>query len=315
MKYLLLLRHAKSSWKNPMLGDFERPLSKRGKADAQLMGRWMAARKMKPDAIISSLAVRARCTAEILVNQMHCDDHILLFDVRIYEAVCETLLDLVRNLSETWQDVFLVGHNPGFTELANRLTPCYIDNIATCGVVRIEFPIASWNEVVGMSGLLQFYDHPRKNLVKPGSPELLTATDMLSNYLQGKETNVPQSLIEVKGIGPATAKLLADQGITSIEDLALAKLGAVTAVQGFSEIRAARVIDAAKALLQGSEGAKEEKFSQAKIAAKKVGDKPKKEKKKEKRKEKRKVKTPANSVKEQKKKKLDKKSKKKSKKK
>ena len=163
MKYLSLLRHAKSSWKDPGLDDFDRPLSNRGKANAPMMGKHMAARGIKPEAIISSPAVRARCTAEILAKELHFDHLVLLFDPRIYEADGEMLLDFVRNLKETWQDVVMVGHNPGFTELANLLAPCSIDNIVTCGVVRLEFPFDSWQEITAMSGRLQFYDHPIKS--------------------------------------------------------------------------------------------------------------------------------------------------------
>jgi hypothetical protein len=82
---------------------------------------------------------------------------------------------------------------------------------------------------------------------------------------------VSTSLLEVKGIGPAAAKLLVDHGITCTEDLAGAKLGVVMAVQGFSEIRASRVIDAAKALLNGVPAFKKEKAGLEKAAGKKVG--------------------------------------------
>jgi len=82
---------------------------------------------------------------------------------------------------------------------------------------------------------------------------------------------VSRSLLEVKGIGPAAAKLLVDHGITCTEDLAGAKLGAVMAVRGFSKIRASRVIDAAKTLLNGVPAFKKEKAGLEKAAGKKVG--------------------------------------------
>jgi len=163
MKYLSLLRHAKSSWKDPTLDDFDRPLNRRGKASAPLMGERLAALDHNPDIIIASPAVRARNTAELVAAELHLDEHALLLDERIYEADCETLITLVRGLKDDWQDVLLVGHNPGLTELANLLAPCHIDNIVTCGIVRLEFPLASWLDVGGMSGRMQFYDRPKRS--------------------------------------------------------------------------------------------------------------------------------------------------------
>jgi phosphohistidine phosphatase len=163
MKYLNLLQHAKSSWKDSDLDDFDRPLSRRGKASAPLIGARLAALDHSPDVIISSPAVRARSTAALVAAELHVDEHALILDARIYEADCATLITLVRGLRNDWQDVMLVGHNPGLTELANLLAPCQIDNIVTCGVVRLEFPVDSWLDVGGMSGRLQFYDHPKKS--------------------------------------------------------------------------------------------------------------------------------------------------------
>ncbi|MGK2906681.1 MAG: SixA phosphatase family protein [Desulfuromonadales bacterium] len=162
MKYLVLLRHAKSSWKEPQLADFDRPLNKRGRTNAPLMGQRLAAHNHKPDVIIASPALRARWTAELVAVELHCEEEAILWDERLYGAGLETLLDLVRNLRDIWQSVLLVGHNPGLTELANYLAPSHIDNIVTCGMVRLEFPVHAWRDLAEKSGSLQLYDSPRK---------------------------------------------------------------------------------------------------------------------------------------------------------
>jgi phosphohistidine phosphatase len=162
MKYLTLLRHAKSSWKEPQLVDFDRPLNKRGRANAPLMGQALAAHSQKPDVIIASPALRARRTAELVAVELHCGEESILYEACIYEADLMTLMELARNLREAWQDVLIVGHNPGLTELANHLAPCHIDNIVTCGMVRLEFQVNAWQELAGKSGALQFYEFPRQ---------------------------------------------------------------------------------------------------------------------------------------------------------
>jgi phosphohistidine phosphatase len=163
MKYLSLLRHAKSSWKYLGLDDFDRPLNRRGKAAAPRVGARLAALDQRPDVIISSPAVRARSTAALVAAELHVKEQALILDAHIYEADCKTLLALIRGFKDDWQDVMLVGHNPGLTELANLLAPCQIDNIVTCGVVRLEFPVTSWQDIGDISGRLQFYDYPKKS--------------------------------------------------------------------------------------------------------------------------------------------------------
>ncbi|MDT8421913.1 MAG: histidine phosphatase family protein [Desulfuromonadales bacterium] len=162
MKYLTLLRHAKSSWKDPGCDDFDRPLNKRGRQNAPLIGRRLAMIGEVPEVILSSPAERARRTTELVAAELPCEASAILYEPRIYEAGLETLVELVSQLDDDWQNVMLVGHNPGLTDLANAFAPCKLENIVTCGVVKLVFRVDSWRDIQFNSGRLLFYDYPKK---------------------------------------------------------------------------------------------------------------------------------------------------------
>jgi phosphohistidine phosphatase len=144
MRTLYLIRHAKSSWDNPGLRDFNRPLNERGLRDAPLMAALLAARNMRPDLLVSSPARRALHTAQFFADAFGIPDEAIVRQQDIYEAYPQDILRLISELPQHAQTVFLFGHNPTFTDVANRFSDDFIDNIPTCGVVRIESPADSW---------------------------------------------------------------------------------------------------------------------------------------------------------------------------
>jgi len=121
MRSVLLLRHAKSSWKHPDLGDHDRPLNKRGKGDAPLMGRLLKREDLVPDIIISSTSLRARATAEAVAKASSYDGEIVL-NKSLYAAGPEAYLGVIHALSDEYVRVLIVGHNPGLEELVELLT-------------------------------------------------------------------------------------------------------------------------------------------------------------------------------------------------
>ena len=166
MKYLYLVRHAKSSWDFPQLSDFERPLNKRGKDDAPEMGLRLASRNLRLDSIVSSPAKRAITTARAIAGGIDFQlDHIVE-DESVYHAGYPDLLDIINDFPAEWKSVMLVGHNPGFTDLANFLKePDYrIGNVPTCGVVAIEFATNQWTNIKKHGGRMLFFDYPKKSL-------------------------------------------------------------------------------------------------------------------------------------------------------
>ena len=160
MKTFYLVRHAKSSWKNPDLSDKERPLNKRGKNDAPFIGKILSEKKIKPELIISSNAVRAKKTSYAIAKELDYDkDNIVLTD-EIYEASSLELLNQVKQFSQDFNSVMLFGHNPALTSLHNYLTDHYIDNIPTCGVAGIEFQ-NQWSNIIEGSGKFLFFIYPK----------------------------------------------------------------------------------------------------------------------------------------------------------
>jgi phosphohistidine phosphatase len=162
MKRLILVRHAKSSWKEVALPDVDRPLIKRGKRDAPRMGKHLARQGVRPDIILASPAKRARKTAQLLAAQLADAGGRILFDPALYEATAALLLERVRALDETWNAVMMVGHNPGLTEFANLLTGLGIDNLPTCGVVVADLELNSWREIDVGCGKLVLYLIPKE---------------------------------------------------------------------------------------------------------------------------------------------------------
>jgi phosphohistidine phosphatase len=119
MKTLFLLRHAKSSWDDPVLDDFDRPLSDRGRKAAPMIGRYIAKRGWQPDLALVSPAIRARDTWQLVAPELAAPAE-TRFEPAIYMAEPEVLLDLLRQ-SDTPGSVILIGHNPGLEQLGALL--------------------------------------------------------------------------------------------------------------------------------------------------------------------------------------------------
>ena len=155
MKSIILVRHAKSSWAMPTLSDFERPLNKRGKRDASVMGKRLSVNKMVPDKIISSPATRAISTAKVLAKALDIPRDRIKEERIIYEASSMQLLGFMRAWKEKWETVLMVGHMPGIGDLAQLLLENSIGPIPTCSVLEIDLKVDSWAEVSPGCGQLK----------------------------------------------------------------------------------------------------------------------------------------------------------------
>src|SRR4051812_29209603 len=144
MKTIYLVRHAKSSWENSQLADFDRPLSERGVSDAPRIGRRITEYKQVPELIYSSPAVRALTTAKIIAASIEYPEASIVTDRKVYHSDSDSLLEIIRKFTDDKQCVMLVGHNPGLTQFANALLDATIDNIPTCGVIRGQLNITLW---------------------------------------------------------------------------------------------------------------------------------------------------------------------------
>jgi len=159
---LTLIRHAKSSWKDAALGDFERPLNKRGRENAPLMGRRLKEAGIRFDLVISSPALRAITTARMITAELGYSEHSLIEEPRLYGATVSELLDIVHRLPDERSRVALVAHNPGLTEFCNYLCDENIANLPTCGIAGIDFELDTWQAVYRSTGKLSHFEYPRK---------------------------------------------------------------------------------------------------------------------------------------------------------
>ncbi len=162
MKTLLILRHAKSSWDDPSMSDFERPLNARGLRAAPFMGGLMRRRELIPDTILSSPAMRARHTAK-LVQQSGAFDAEIKFDHDIYEASPGSLRQAVAEIDDEITTALLVGHNPGIEGFIRYLTG-KLEPMPTAALAVIELKISKWNEIDDGCGELKAVIRPRDEM-------------------------------------------------------------------------------------------------------------------------------------------------------
>ncbi|MDX1808267.1 MAG: histidine phosphatase family protein [Sulfurospirillaceae bacterium] len=163
MKKIYLIRHAKSSWKNANISDFDRPLNKRGKEDIKFMSKRLKFFRIMPDIIISSPAKRAKKTTEGIASIIGYDESKIVYQPALYESSFETYMDLITNIDDSYNSVFLVAHNPTLTEAGEMLSGAILTNIPTCSIVCIEFDINSFEDIKEGSGKILFFDYPKKH--------------------------------------------------------------------------------------------------------------------------------------------------------
>ena len=162
MKTIYFIRHAKSSWKDMSLKDFDRPLNKRGLRDAPFMANLMKEKGIQPDAIVSSPANRAYTTATYFARALNIDLDNIIKEEAIYEAYYSTIISIVQKQSDQIDTLLVFGHNPGFTDVANFFTRNYTDNIPTCGIIEISADIKKWSDLDDETGKVVNFFYPKK---------------------------------------------------------------------------------------------------------------------------------------------------------
>lgn len=167
MKTLYLLRHAKSSWGDGSLDDFDRPLNKRGRRSVPLIAQYMRTHRLAPDAVLCSAAVRARATLDGIMDALsEADVHL---ERALYGARASDLLDRLHAVDDEAGSVMLIGHNPSIQALAVALAADH--DAPLYGELRAKFPtgalavlsgdIAHWRELAPRSMRLDAFVRPR----------------------------------------------------------------------------------------------------------------------------------------------------------
>ena len=151
-----------SSWDDTALPDKDRPLDDRGRRDAPKMGKRLAKRDVKPDLILSSPAMRALTTAEIIAKKLDYKLKDIVVDDRLYAGGADDLLNVIHELGDKVERVMLFGHNPEFTELAHRLSS-EITHMPTCAIAEFTFNAKSWSNIGKAKVAKVTLDSPKKS--------------------------------------------------------------------------------------------------------------------------------------------------------
>jgi phosphohistidine phosphatase len=162
VKTLYLARHAKSSWDDHSMKDFDRPLNERGLRDAPVMGRLVCGRGQTPDVIVTSSAMRALTTARLFAGVMGLPDAAVVEMNKLYSAPPEAILEVVNELDDAASSAMIVGHNPGMTMLASELSRGGIVHMPTCSVASFELPVDSWSKAGSGKGKLRYFETPKR---------------------------------------------------------------------------------------------------------------------------------------------------------
>lgn len=161
MKTLYLIRHAKSDWSDGSLSDFERGLKKRGHKDLNTISSYMSLQHLKPDLILSSLALRAETTATELAKKIDYNGRIH-YMAELYNSRPEILMNVLTLQDDDDDTIFLIGHNPELTEFANFLIEDNFSKLPTLGVLAIKLNIESWVDIHEKCGEIDFFIQPKQ---------------------------------------------------------------------------------------------------------------------------------------------------------
>lgn len=160
MKKVYLMRHAKAE-KNEIKNDFEREINNTGKEDLKKLFLKLQNYKIKPDMIFASPAKRTMKTARKLAKFYNFSEGKITYIDSIYTASAEELCNLIREVGEPFNEIFIVGHNPALKELSELLSTSCLDSFPTSSVLCLEFDIGSFTELETHSGKLTFFEHTR----------------------------------------------------------------------------------------------------------------------------------------------------------
>jgi len=160
MKTLFLLRHAKSSWKDERLPDFERPLNRRGNRASTTVGHYLKIRIKTPDLVLCSPAARTRDTLELLLKAAKWSTEVR-YDQRIYEASGMRLAEVISQIDNDRRVALLVGHNPGLEELLLLLTSV-TQKMPTAAVAKVVLKTTKWANAIEKRATVEWLVKPRE---------------------------------------------------------------------------------------------------------------------------------------------------------
>lgn len=162
MRSVLFIRHAKSSWDNAAVSDFDRPLNDRGKMDAPQMARRLLDKKIPLDSFISSPAKRARKTTDFFVEAYGLAESNVLLKAELYLPSPDVFYDVIEEIANRFHHIAICSHNPAITQFVNQLTnEIRVDNVPTCGIFAVKTNISRWEDFRKAQKQFWFFDYPK----------------------------------------------------------------------------------------------------------------------------------------------------------
>ena len=161
MKRLILIRHAKSSWKDMSLSDFDRPLNKRGMANGEFMSDLLSKKIKSVDAFFSRSSKRTILTSKFFIDKINVNKERIYYGENLYHASSNYLIEFISSLKNSFSTVIIVGHNPGFTYISNYFLGNMFYNMPTCGIVIIDFKLNDWKNIGQKNGKLFYKMFPK----------------------------------------------------------------------------------------------------------------------------------------------------------
>jgi phosphohistidine phosphatase len=161
MKTLILVRHAKSSWEEPGVSDFDRPLNERGKKDAPEMAKRLKEKGIRVDLFISSPARRAKRTARFFAEEYGVKKDEILLVEELYLAGYGAFMNTILQVDNKHDSIALFAHNPGITEFASSLTNVKVDDMPTCAVFALQIETDNWKNFKDSERAFLFFDYPK----------------------------------------------------------------------------------------------------------------------------------------------------------
>jgi phosphohistidine phosphatase len=161
MKRLYLVRHAKSSWEEPGVSDYDRPLIPKGIKKTRLVIDFLLKRNTTVDLMISSPAVRAYETAKLIAGGLNYPLNGIKTERRIYDGYYDRILDVVYGTSNEVNSLMIFGHNPTITNLANLFLHPGIEMMPTTCVVCISFDTDKWEDLPSTHAIQEFVVFPK----------------------------------------------------------------------------------------------------------------------------------------------------------
>ena len=161
IKTLYFIRNAKADWDDIDASDFERGITKKGKKDIKTMSSYLKLKNIMPDTIISSCALRAQQTVDIILENLEYKNRVVYLK-ELYYTPTVTLLEILAMQDDSIETIFVVGHNPQLTDIANMLIDDHISKIPSSGIVAMKFDIKEWHDVIYTKGELDFFITPKQ---------------------------------------------------------------------------------------------------------------------------------------------------------